>query len=204
MVNLLSEFGKWLPPAHLRNHRPPCITQWAFGHGLSCGCKSANMQRGKGLRAGSAGQIRAAPQGQATRAAALYPPFLYSLSKSNRTHGQWDGQRVMDLSPSAVRCHRRGLEHKIRYETGWWLGYLTISGLGTLTALGITYVFCNRLYCISSLISSPALLISAGARHFYEQQFPTLIKRYYFIYNPCAAITSAPIATGERLRLQTF
>ena len=84
---------------------------------------------------------RAAPQGQATRAAALHSPFLYSLSKSNRTRGQWDGQRVTDLSPSALRCHRRGLELEIRYETGWWLGYLTISGLGTLTALQITSNF---------------------------------------------------------------
>ena len=75
------------------------------------------------------------------RAAALYPTLLYTLSKSTRTHGQWDGRRVTDLSPSALRCHRRGLEHKIRYETGWWLGYLTISGLGTLTALQITSNF---------------------------------------------------------------
>ena len=98
---------------------------------------------------------RAAPQGQATRAAALYLTLLYTLSKSNRTHGQWDGQRVTDLSPSAVRCHRRGLEHKIRYETGWWLGYLTISGLGTLTALQITSNFAGD--CNKVLVMMPVL-----------------------------------------------
>ena len=111
-------------------------------------CKYAKKQR-----AGSAGQ-----KGSATRAAALYPTLLYTLSKSNRTHGQWDGQRVTDLSPSAVRCHRRGLEHKIRYETGWWLGYLTISGLGTLTALQITSNFAGD---CSTLVVPLSLLISS-------------------------------------------
>ena len=63
----------------------------------------------------------------------------------------WDGHHqcaiTADVSPSAsMRCHRRGLEHKIRdtKQAGWWLGYLTISGLGTLTALQITSNFASN------------------------------------------------------------
>ena len=110
-------------------------------------CKYAKRQRAKGRKC--------RPKGQRHKGgcpSALYPTLLYTLSKSNRTHhGQWDGQRVTDLSPSAVRCHRRGLEHKIRYETCWWLGYLTISGLVPLTALQITSNFAGDCIRASNL-----------------------------------------------------
>ena len=85
MTNHAFQMAIGWPPAHLRNYRVSCITQWAFGHALSWGCsKSANMRRGQGPRAVSAGQ-RAESQEQTirARAAALYySPFLYSLSKS--------------------------------------------------------------------------------------------------------------------------
>ena len=58
-------------------------------------------------------------------------------------------RRVTNRSPSALRCHHTVREQRIRYETGWWLGYLTISGLGTLTALKITSNFagdCSVIY----------------------------------------------------------
>ena len=111
-----------------RNHKQgiSCITQWARCK-ESCGCKSANVQMGKGP--------------SSRKGAALSSPFLYTSPRSQsqreraRSVGQWrDGQRaVTDKSPSAVLCHRRSWPGaKQAGETsGWWLGHVTISGLGT-------------------------------------------------------------------------
>ena len=103
------------------------------------------MQRGKGLRAGSAGQ-RAEPQGQSHKGRPQgqlpsTPPSFIACQSQSHSPRSMHTRRVTNRSPSALRCHHTVREQKIRYETGWWLGYLTISGLGTLTALQITSIF---------------------------------------------------------------
>ena len=108
------------------------ITQWDFGHGLSCGCKSANMQRGKGPRAsGSAGQ-RAEPQGQTTRAAALYSPFLYSLSKSKpqpKVNAYSACNEQITAGTAVLSPHRLGATYPVRNRLvagifdHFWAGY---------------------------------------------------------------------------------
>ena len=126
-----------LAPAHLRNHRVSCITQWAFaGHGLSDLlwlqiCKYAKRPSRQGPRAGSAGQ-RAEPQGQLPSTPLS---FIASQSQSHSPRSMHT-RRVTNRSPSsALRCHHTVREQQIRYGTGWWLGCLTISGLGTLRRL---------------------------------------------------------------------
>ena len=101
--------------------------------------------KGQGPRAGSAGQ-RAEPQGQSHKGRpqgqlpSTPPSFIASQSQSHSPRSTHT-RRVTNRSPSALRCHHTVREQKIRYGTGWWLGYLTISGLGTLTALQFTYNF---------------------------------------------------------------
>ena len=72
------------------------------------------------------------------------PPSFIACQSQSHSPRSMHTRRVTNRSPSALRCHHTFREQKIRYETGWWLGYLTIySGLlGTLiTALQITSNF---------------------------------------------------------------
>ena len=73
------------------------------------------MQRGKGPRAGSAGQ-RAEPQGQTTRATALYSPFLYSLSKSKPQPkvNAYSARNKHITVGTAVSPHGPGAENPVR------------------------------------------------------------------------------------------
>ena len=111
-------------------------------------CKEA---KGQGQEVQAKGQ-RAEPQGrQTTRAAALYSPFLYSLSKSKPQPkvNAYSACNEQITVGTAVSPHGPGATNPVRNPpdgTGWWLGCLTISGLGTLTALQITKKKCNRLY----------------------------------------------------------
>ena len=115
----------------------------------------------KRQRAGSAGQ-RAEPQGQLPST----PPSFRTCQSQSHSPRSMHTRRVTNIrSPSALRCHHTVREQKIRYETGWWLGYLTISGLGTLTALQITSNFagddCMGCYSLHLCLCSYSLLSCA-------------------------------------------
>ena len=92
------------------------------------------------------------PQGQLP----CTPPSFIACQSQSHSPRSMHTRRVTNRSPSALRCHHTVREQKIRYETGWWLGYLTISGLGTLTALQITSNFAGD--CIGAIL--PFLLSS--------------------------------------------
>ena len=113
-----------------------CITQWAFGHGLSCGC-NANLQICKEAK-GQGQEVQA--KGQTTRAAARStPPSFIACQSQSHSPRSMHTRRVTNRSPSALRCHHTIREQQIRYETGWWLGCLTFSWLGTLVYSMMSY-----------------------------------------------------------------
>ena len=98
-------------------------------------CKEA---KGQGQEVQAKGQShKGRPQGQLPST----PPSFIACQSQSHSPRSMHTRRVTNISPSALRCHHTVREQKIRYETGWWLGYLTISGLGTLTALQITSNF---------------------------------------------------------------
>ena len=94
-------------------------------------CKDAKRQRAKGRKV----QAKSAePQGQCHKGAALSSPFLYTsplrVNRERAVNAGWsaccNGQITVGraVSPSWPGAKQAG-------ETGWWLGHVTISGLGT-------------------------------------------------------------------------
>ena len=105
------------------------------------------LQKGQGQEVQAKGQShKGRPQGQLPST----PPSFIACQSQSHSPRSMHTRRVTNRSPSALRCHHTVREQQIRYGTGWWLGCLTISGLGTLTALQITYNFATD--CTSSTV----------------------------------------------------
>ena len=120
-------------------------------------CKSANMQRGQGPRAKGQGPRakgqgprakgrKCRPKGRATRATALYSPFLYSLSKSKPQPkvNAYSACNEQITVGTAVSPHGPGETNPVRNRLvagmfdHFWAGYPNSPA---------NYInFCNRLY----------------------------------------------------------